>query len=535
MASGVTPAGIRAGEPSALAGLVELRGSAVRAYAGAVAQEAALGVAAEAMAGFRAHVVRAGDVRGLNPDSVLLHAVRESSAARAPQHGEPEGTLRRVTGRGGSACELVPRLLAARANRELSDEDVVRLDRHLASCSTCRELRERFRTAESLYAEAAGSALPKHEAHALLVALAGAGPLADGTPQSVAQEALALLYADRESRQAPSRNATPPPDAPPAQPRPADPWPSDPAAADPRPSDPAPVDPRPSDPWPSGSAAADAPPAKPRPADPWPSDPWPGNLAAVDARPARKPTPPEGPTAHDNPDAPQPEGDDTFPDAAAAHHGARVGTTPGRVSFARRTVIIRSGIERSGPAATRPGPEQEPPAAEPEPASVEPPESPPEPEPELRDQAQADHPGHAPEAQQGSPTREPAVSVADPPAPHYEPARPALNGDRVAASEAAASPPAARTDAPAPDPASEGGPGAPPDSGAMARVVPGVLVVMAIGIALIVAGIIGAGNSPATSNDVEPPGLREPVRDQDTTGAPPAPPAPGSETPTDAN
>ncbi len=152
----VTPAGIRAGEPEALAGLVQLRGSAVLAYAGSVAEpEAALDAAAEAIARFRAHVVQADDLRDLNPDSVLLRAVRESSAASAPRRPGSGARLRRLARRGASACELAPRLLAARANRELCHEDAVRLDRHLASCPECRDLRDNFRTAETVYAEAA--------------------------------------------------------------------------------------------------------------------------------------------------------------------------------------------------------------------------------------------------------------------------------------------------------------------------------------------------------------------------------------------
>jgi hypothetical protein len=70
-----------------------------------------------------------------------------------------------------------------------------------------------------------------------------------------------------------------------------------------------------------------------------------------------------------------------------------------------------------------------------------------------------------------------------------------------------------------------GGPGAPPDSGAIARVIPGVLIVMAIGIALLIAGIVGADNTPATNDDLGSPSLREPANelDTDTLRTPPAP------------
>jgi hypothetical protein len=166
------------------------------------------------------------------------------------------------------------------------------------------------------------------------------------------------------------------------------------------------------------------------------------------------------------------------------------------VSFARRTVIIRSGIERSGPAAPRfpaepelPVAEPEPPAAEPEPTAARAPEPPPEPE--------------------STSNGDPAVAAPPPAAPAYP-----LAG------------------------AAAGAPGAPPDSGTLARVIPGLLIVMAIGIALVVAGIVGVGKTPATSDDTQPPSLEEPVRDVDTTGTPPTPPtpsAPGSEAAADTN
>ncbi|HEV2821174.1 MAG TPA: zf-HC2 domain-containing protein, partial [Solirubrobacteraceae bacterium] len=215
MPTGVTPAGIRAGEPHSLAGLVELRGRAVRAYAGTVAgPDDALAAAAEALANFRAHVIQATDVRAVDPDALLLRASRESSAARAPRPVESGATLRRLARRGDSPCELAPRLLAARANRELTHEDAVRLDRHLASCPACRDLRKRFRSAENLYAEGAGAPLVERDARALLVALARAGPLAEGTPQSIADEALALLSADAVRRPVATRPAAPPAEAP---------------------------------------------------------------------------------------------------------------------------------------------------------------------------------------------------------------------------------------------------------------------------------------------------------------------------------
>lgn len=436
MPTGVTPAGIRAGEPDSLAGLVELRGSAVRAYAGAVAEpEAALEAAAEAMASFRAHVAQATDVSGVDPDALLLRASRESSAVRAPRPAESGATLRRLARRGDSPCELAPQLLAARANRELSHEDAVRLDRHMAACPACRALRERFRTAENLYVEAAGKPLVEREAHALLAALAAAAPLAEGTPESIADEALALLPADTLRRPEPIRPAAPP--APPGDP----------------PSPP----------------AADAPLSPERP-----DDPWPGNSAPVGDPPARSPAP-------------------TADRVPAGRHGAGVGTAHGQVSFGgRRTVVIRTGAERSWSAAPPPPPARE------APAEAEPPMPPAGPAPAERPPPQA-------------------VEAQDAPA---RPEHPSNGGGPVVAP---ALPPAIGTDLPG------GGPGAPPDSGTLARIVPAILIVMAIGVALLIAGVIGPGNSPATSDDIERPSLREPVPDQDATGTLRTPPAPGTE------
>lgn len=476
MARRVTPAGIRAGEPEALAGLVQLRGSAVWAYAGAVAEpEAALDAAAEAIARFRAHVVQADDLRDVNPDSVLLRAVRESSAARAPRRRGSGARLRRLGHRGASVCELAPRLLAARANRELSHEDAVRLDRHLASCPGCRDLRENFRTAETVYAEAADTSLPEADARALLLALARAGPLAGGVSDSTAQDALALLYADTPGAQHPTRSATPPSDRPATQ-----------------------------------ADIAQTPSAE---------------SPSVAAPP---------PTADDDREGPHHEGADASDEAGAARHGAEVGTTPGRVSFARRTVIIRSGLERSEPAALAPRTAPESPAAEPEPIAAESPQPPAEPGARHRAPAEDAHPVSAPEAQQASPTPEPAVTVADPPASHDEPAwtGPAPKGGRFPTAQA---PPPRAAPTYVPPGTGERGPGAPPDSGTLARVVPGVLIVLAIGVVLVFAGIIGISNTPATSDDIEPPALQEPVRAPDTSSPPPAPAVPGSEAPVRAD
>ena len=513
MPTGVTPAGIRAGEPDSLAGLVALRGSAVRAYAGAVAgPEGTLAAAAEAMASFRAQVVRAPDVRELDPDALLLRASRESSAARAPRPAESGAMLRRLARRRDSPCDLAPRLLAARANRELSHEDAVRLDRHMASCPPCRGLRERFRTAENLYAEGAGTPLVERDARALLVALARAAPLADGTPQSVADEALALLPTDTVRRPGPTPSAASPAEAPRAKaPVEEAPVEAPPVEAPPSPSRP-PVTPPPS--------SAEAPRAPERRADPWP-----GNAAPAGDRPPQRATPGEAPSAPDSREVPRPNGAHAA-GAPAARPAGGIGTAHGRVSFARRTVIIRSGVEPSGTAAPSPPPSASPQS---EGSATKLPVAPSEPEPAEHPRPQADEPDDASEAHEQSSSPLGSAPVADLPASDDVPARPEHRSDADSPDLGTpVRPPAVRTSPPAPTPTPGSGPGAPPDSGTLARIVPGILIVMAIAIALLIAGILGPGKAPATSDDIEPPGLREPVGNRDTTGTLRTPPAPGA-------
>ncbi|MCP9488562.1 MAG: zf-HC2 domain-containing protein [Solirubrobacteraceae bacterium MAG38_C4-C5] len=496
MPRGVTPAGIRDGEPASLAGLVELRGSAVMAYAsGIVAPEAAVQAAAQAMARFRSHVVEATDLGGLDPDTMLLCAVRESSAQRVVHHPARSGrALHRLTRRGGSACRMAPRLLAARANRELAHEDAVRLDQHLASCPGCRALRERFRDGERSYAEAAGRRLREPDARALLLALAGAGPLATGTREVVAAEALDMLPPEVVTR--PGRFPAPPALAPPetspapdAASAPAEaPAAEAPAIEVPAAEGPAIEAPQTeavsADPWPANTPpppATYAPPSQARP-----TDPWPGNSAAVDYSPTQRPPPREAPDARNGRDAAQPNGAATA-GAPAARRGGGVGTAHGRVSFGRRTVVIRSGMQGSGPAVSPPSPDGEPMSG---PATAKLPGPPAESRPAEHPRPEAHDPEDAPE---GHEVGEPMP------------------------------PPAARTSVCAPSP--NGGPGAPPDSGMLARVLPGILIATAIAIALLVAGILGAGNTPATSDDVAPPSLRE----QDTSGTPRTPAGAGIE------
>src|SRR4051812_42878174 len=148
----VTAQGIRDGERAALTALVGRRGSAVIAYCDHMAASGrALEAAGEAFAGFRREVRDAEDARALDPEAVLLSSTRRAAAALAPKPEPPAGLFGR---RRALTCQLIPELLAARADGELSAADRLRLSRHLERCEDCREAEERFAAAERAYVEA---------------------------------------------------------------------------------------------------------------------------------------------------------------------------------------------------------------------------------------------------------------------------------------------------------------------------------------------------------------------------------------------
>src|SRR5690242_17750507 len=116
----VTPAGVRDGDPAALAALTERRGSAVLAYAERVAgPDLAVEAAAEAFARFRAAVIAVDDPLSIDPEALLLHATRRAAAARAPE--PPEG--RQGDRLAGVDCANVPDLLVSRLEGDLSPRE----------------------------------------------------------------------------------------------------------------------------------------------------------------------------------------------------------------------------------------------------------------------------------------------------------------------------------------------------------------------------------------------------------------------------
>jgi hypothetical protein len=178
MQSVVTPEGVRAGEPGALAALCERRGAAVLAYCREVCDPpgAAL-AAAEAFARFRGAVWAAGDASDLDPERLLLSATRHAAAAGA-QITSDTGTARRFLGRGQTmTCARMPALIVARAENLLGSADLDRLSRHVERCATCRATEAAFRRAERAYVATAHTPLDSSTTALFLGALAEAAPI----------------------------------------------------------------------------------------------------------------------------------------------------------------------------------------------------------------------------------------------------------------------------------------------------------------------------------------------------------------------
>jgi hypothetical protein len=168
---GVTPQGVRAGEPAALQALVDRRGPAVIAFCTQVCgPQAADRAAAEAFARFRAAVRDAEDLKSLQPEALLRGATRHAAAsmARQPSGPPPHGKLR---SRGTETCVHVPTMLAARANGALGPADLERIGRHLDRCERCNALAEIFRRAELAYQDPPVDTLGTDTSSVLLEAL----------------------------------------------------------------------------------------------------------------------------------------------------------------------------------------------------------------------------------------------------------------------------------------------------------------------------------------------------------------------------
>ena len=227
----VTPQGIRAGDPAALAALCERRGGAVLAYCREVCEPAAASAAAaEALARFRAAVWAAGDASDLEPDRLLLSATRHAAAARARTTFEASAP-RRMLGRGQSVtCVRMPGLIVARTENLLGSADLDRLSRHLERCQACRATEAAFRRAERAYVAPNHAPLDSSTTALLLAALAEAAPV---EPPPAVEEAPPVV------EEAPPVVEEPPPVVEEPEPEPV------PVAAEPIPTEPLPTDPIP--------------------------------------------------------------------------------------------------------------------------------------------------------------------------------------------------------------------------------------------------------------------------------------------------
>lgn len=318
---------MRDGDPEALAGLCERRGPAVLAYCEHVAGDGrATLAAAEAFRRFRAAVVQAPDIAGLNPEALLIGATRTVAAEHVPQPPQLPDVLRHVARRPATGwCGDVPVLLAARANRSIARIDLARLEQHLSGCPACRAPEARFDAAERAYRNPPNTSLPLPVAAAIIAALATAAPIRTGPASSAGPTGY-------PSAGAPSMNG-PAPVAPVfEEPPAADPLAAvlqpepPPAATAPPPAAPAfepPPAPEPV-PAPEPPPAAEPPPApafEPPPAPPPPAPafeeppvPEPPPAPAYEPPPAPEPPPtPEPPPAPTFEEAPTPEPVATVP------------------------------------------------------------------------------------------------------------------------------------------------------------------------------------------------------------------------------
>src|SRR3954454_22347617 len=188
-AAGVTPAGLREGDPAALRELVDRRGPAVVAFCSQVCGPSnAPTAAAEAFARFRAAVRDAPELTGIDPEGLLRGATRHAAAsmAREPVGPPPHGKLR---SRSTQTCAHVPTMLAARANGALGNADLERLARHLDRCERCNALSEIFHRAELAYQDPVVDTLGLDTSSVLLEALESVPTQAIGTAPAPAGDA----------------------------------------------------------------------------------------------------------------------------------------------------------------------------------------------------------------------------------------------------------------------------------------------------------------------------------------------------------
>ncbi len=150
-----------------LAAFYDRRAPAALAYCARLCAPESIADAVEEA--FGAVFAAAADGEGLDEAALerrLRSAVRTAAADRSPGSGGPGASARRLFERttpdGGrsTTCDLAPRLLAARAEGELSSADHERLGAHLRRCEDCRTAERRFVEAERAYDALAGDDAP---------------------------------------------------------------------------------------------------------------------------------------------------------------------------------------------------------------------------------------------------------------------------------------------------------------------------------------------------------------------------------------
>jgi sortase A len=154
------------GQGADLAAFHGRRAAAAVAYCSRVCAPDAIADAVEAAFARAFEAVQAGEAPDLDAlDQRLRSAVRNEAAARASSAtaGVPARRLleRLADPSRGGTCELVPALLAARADGALTDGDRERMAAHLRRCGDCRKAEQRFNEAERAFDALAGKGAPE--------------------------------------------------------------------------------------------------------------------------------------------------------------------------------------------------------------------------------------------------------------------------------------------------------------------------------------------------------------------------------------
>src|SRR5918999_2352993 len=131
-----TAEALRRGDRSVLSSFFESRQAAVVAYCSAICDPGRIAEAVEAAFADLFTMLRSnGAVEDADLDEALLKSTRSEAAERAASGGDssPLNVLQGAWGR-SAACQLMPRMLAARGNSDLSPSDQERVNRHLRRC-----------------------------------------------------------------------------------------------------------------------------------------------------------------------------------------------------------------------------------------------------------------------------------------------------------------------------------------------------------------------------------------------------------------